>query len=385
LKFYIKKKIGLTLTAFIVINLLITCRNDNNFENSKMVLSLDESAFQKIKQKRLHALEKKLLVKNKSDYVFGTLKHNNKEIKVKARLKGDHIDHLEGNRWSFRIIALEDYILNHKKISIQGVHTRGYMTEWIFHKLLMQEGLIYLQYDFFHFCVNDTLCGIYAFESHFDNYLLKMSNREFGPIMKFDETDFWDYSKYSGVKNRDDLLMINSKIKLTNKDWSKKHGVEVNIAKSLIDDFRNGRLLCNEVFDLDLWARFIAINELMAGDHALRWHNLRFYYNPLSKKIEPIGFDCGSWMEKNKSIFYHNDQIELFHQLMLRDSTYIKLIKKELTRITNKEYMEKFFLEHKHELFDKENLIKLEKPNYKFWESSFYHSQQRIKNFLNMK
>ena len=379
---YIKNKLKLLFIILIVNYLFIGCENDYHNEDLKFELFLNDSAFSKIKQKRLEALEKKLLIKNKSDYVLGTLKHNNKEIKVKARLKGDHIDHLEGNRWSFRIIAEDDYILNHKKISIQGVHTRAYITEWIYHKLLKQEGLIYLQYDFLPFCVNDTLCGIYAFESHFDNYLLKMSNREFGPIMKFDETDFWDYSKYSGKKNRDDLLMINSKIKLTNKDWCKKNKSEANIAKSMLDDFRNGKISCNEVFDLKLWARFIAINELMAGDHALRWHNLRFYYNPKSKKIEPIGFDCGSWMEKNKPIYYLNKPEDLFHQLMLKDNIYLKLIREELLRITKKEFMKKFFLKHKQDLKEKEYLIKLEKPDYKFWESSFYHSQQRITNYL---
>ena len=382
MNFYLKNKLNLPLTIFIIISLIVTCKNENYFENSKMVLSLEKSDFKKIKQKRLEAIEKNLLVKNKNDYVFGTLKHDNEEIKVKARLKGDHIDHLEGNRWSFRIIALEDYIFNHKKISIQGVHTRAYLTEWIYHKLLKQEGFIYLQYDFLSFCVNDTLCGIYAYESHFDNYLLKMSKRKYGPIMKFDETDFWDYSKYSGKKNRDDLLMINSKIKLTNKKWCNKNKAVANIAKSMLDNFRKGKLACNEVFDLKLWARFIAINELMAGDHALRWHNLRFYYNPKSKKIEPIGFDCGSWMEKNKPIYYLNKPEDLFHRLMLKDSNYLKLIEKELKRITKKEFMRKFYSQYKQELKEKEKLIKLEKPDYKFRESSFYHSQKRIKNYL---
>ena len=74
--------------------------------------------FNKIKIKREAALKKNLLVKSKSDYVSGYVLSNGKKIKVKARLKGDHVDHFEGNRWSFRIVTEKGKILNHKKIGM---------------------------------------------------------------------------------------------------------------------------------------------------------------------------------------------------------------------------------------------------------------------------
>ena len=81
-----------------------------------MYLNLPDSAFDKIKRKRAAAMEKKRLFKEKGDYVYGTLKSNGKEIKVKARLKGDHPDHFDTNEWSFRIVAENGTILNHRKI-----------------------------------------------------------------------------------------------------------------------------------------------------------------------------------------------------------------------------------------------------------------------------
>ena len=80
---YIKNKLKLLLVILIVNYLSISCENDYYNENLKFELYLNDSAFNKIKQKRLEALEKKLLIKNKSDYVLGSLKHNNKEIKNK--------------------------------------------------------------------------------------------------------------------------------------------------------------------------------------------------------------------------------------------------------------------------------------------------------------
>jgi spore coat protein CotH len=345
---------------------------------SGMNLYIPDSSFNKIKEKREAALKKNLLVKSKSDYVSGYVLSNGKKIKVKARLKGDHVDHFEGDRWSFRIVTEKGKILNHKKISVQGVHTRAFLIEWVYHILLQEEGLINLQYEFFPFCVNDSLCGIYAFESHFDNYLLTRTGRKPGPIMKFDESDFWDDTNRQGKKNRDELLMVESSILIANKKWGKKNEAICEKAKSQLDDFRNGRKDCGEVFDLKLWAKFIAINEVMSGNHALRWHNLRFYFNPETEKIEPIGFDCGSWMERDIKLFHADSNPEKFHDLMFKNTEYISLIKEELVRLSAREYLESFFKNHNTEIREREMSIKKEKLNYRFWESAFYFSQERI-------
>ncbi len=321
-----------------------------------------------------------MLIKAKDDYVFGYVVSNGKKVKVKARLKGDHLDHLEGDRWSFRIVAQNGKILNHKKMSVQGVHTRAYLVEWIYHQLLHEEGLINLQYDFFPFCVNDSLCGIYAFESHFDNFLLTRTNRPPGPILKFDEQFFWEKVD-KNEKYSDELMMIEAPILIANKKWRKKKKKNKALckkAKSQLDDFRNARKSCKEVFDIPLWAKFMAINEVMSVDHSLRWHNLRFYFNPETEKIEPIGFDCGSWMNKSTKLFHKNNNPEKFHKLMLKDAQYVALIKKELVRLSARKYLELFFENHNKEIREREISIKKEKPNYRFWESAFYASQDRI-------
>ena len=156
-----------------------------------MNLVIPDSSIKKINQIRKKAINYGLLLRTKDDYSICSLECNNKVISVKARLKGDHADHFKTDRWSYRIIALDFKILNHSKISVQGVKTRAYINEWVFDRLLEQEGLIHLQYEFFRFCMNNTHCGMYAFESHFDNYLLKMAKRKNGPLMNFDETAFW--------------------------------------------------------------------------------------------------------------------------------------------------------------------------------------------------
>lgn len=255
------------------------------------------------------------------------------------------------------------------------------MVEWIYHQLLKNEGLIHLQYKFIPFSVNDTLEGIYAMESHFDNHLLDMANRPHGPILKFDESDFWSYGLKGWKGFNDDSVMIKAEIKVTNKHWLKKSKNNRKLASkaiNIIDSHRKGGLDFKDDFDLDKWARFIAVNELMYIDHSLRWHNLRFYFNPETKKIEPIGFDNGSWFSDKYTMFILNDSPEAFYKEMLQDDNFRNLIVSHLNRMTDRNYMESFFQNHKAQIDSLVQFIQEEIPEFKFKEATLYKSQRRI-------
>ena len=350
-----------------------------------MNLVLSEAAFQKIKNKRDSALKLGMLFKSDTDYVAGVVRSNGKEVPVKARLKGDYTDHLLGSRWSFRIVAKGGRILHHRKISVQGIYTRGYLHEWVYHEMLKEENLIHLQYRFFPFCVNDTLCGIYALESHFDSHLLEMANRPPGPIMKFDEEGFWDNAKFPDLENREDLLVQHTDIVVTNKKWAKKEENQALLAKGVmaLDDFRKGKRPASEVFDLEVWARYIAVTELNGSIHPLRWHNMRFYYNPSTQKIEPIGFDCNSNFVPDKPLYQHDPNQEFFHRMMLEDEHFHALLKPEMLRISKQSYVDAFFDRHQATLSDLQELLRQEKEGYTFYSSVFDASRQRMENLLN--
>ncbi|MDG1517841.1 MAG: hypothetical protein P8Q42_07400, partial [Flavobacteriales bacterium] len=329
--------------------------SENDFSIENIVkhgfkLVLNDTAFNLVKNKRDEALEKEFLFKSKTDYVEGKIVCNGKELKVKARLKGDHTDHLKGQFWSFRIKSQEKNkkIIGHNKISIQGVKTRSYLKEWVFHKLLERENVIGLQYDYTYFCVNDTLCGTYAIESHFDNHLLKLAERPKGPIFKIDEAGFWDLSYAKKLWNQDSI-MRNSEILICNKKWAKKHAQITKTATSMLSEYLNGVKDASEVFDLPIWSKYIAVSEIMASPHNLRWHNLRFYFNPETEKIEPIGFDNGTWLESKKVYFLNSP--ETFYKNMLADSAFHKQLVIDAKRIAESSYMKTFFDKYNNQIY----------------------------------
>ena len=348
-----------------------------------LYLSLPDTSFERISKKRNEAIDKEILFKSKSDYVDGKLFCNDKELIVRARLKGDNIDHLKGSFWSFRIKCNEKgkYIAGHNKISIQGVETRAFLKEWVFHKLLERENIIGLQYDFLAFCVNDTLCGTYAIESHFDNYLLQLSKRPNGPIFKIDESGFWKQTYNKTLKNQDSILR-SAEILICNKKWAKKNKETTNKATNLLTNYLNGKKDAEEVFNLPVWARFIAVSELMGSPHNLRWHNLRFYFNPEIQKIEPIGFDNGTWLE-SKNIYFLNKP-ETFYRNMLHNPSFKRELITHAKRLGESSYMEEFYDEYWDEIIKYQKIIRKSYPKYTFWKEHFQTSQKRIRAELDL-
>ena len=61
-------------------------------------------------------------------------------------------------------------------------------------------------------------------------------------------------------------------------------------AVQLLESFRRGELKTNEVFDVHKLATFLALTDLMGAHHNAAWSSLRLYYNPITSRLEPIGF-----------------------------------------------------------------------------------------------
>lgn len=354
----------------------------NEVQKNGLKLEIPDSSLKKLLIVREKAIKAKIL-KDKKSYVNAKLKCGDKVIKASVRFKGDHVDHLDGNRWSFRVKTKnKGLVFGEDKFSIQGIHTRAFLNEWIFHKLLEKEELIYLQYYYIPFQINniDSLKGIYAYESHFKTNLLKIQNKKLGPIAKFEEDLFWDYKYRNGQPNRDSVIMTESKIKLTAQKGYKKS--LKNILIKNLDNYRKGLTSADNVLDIKKWATFIAINGLMGSKHALRWHNLRFYLNPDTKLIEPIGFDCISWQINRGAWFLEINELEAFYRGLFESKKFISVLNKKAFQISEKKYFEDFLDDNKEELNKNISLIQLEKKEYRFWPISFFKNQDSINNIL---
>ncbi|SHG58930.1 hypothetical protein [Flagellimonas flava] len=318
-----------------------------NITNSleKLTISLSQKNYDKIKQRRDEALKSRVLVKKDDDFVKAGVAFNNSEgIKAALRLKGDWTDHLnDEKKWSYRIILEEDKsVMGMNKFSIQHPKVRNYEWEWLFHKIIKQNDIIGLRYDFLNVFLEiddkdstkTKSLGIMAIEESFTKRLVENNKRREGIILSFEESQIWDDRKkqFDLMLEEDSRSAVlqsiqNAPLKLfeeTKVLADPKLSKQFRTAQNLLEGLRHKKLKITEVFDVDKLTTFVALSNLFGGQHGLIDHNLKFYFNPITNKLEPIAFDSHSGFKIRQFVDYPfsegddlytqklNEKLELF-------------------------------------------------------------------------
>ncbi|HJP04253.1 MAG: hypothetical protein CL799_13520 [Chromatiales bacterium] len=268
-------------------------------EVPRLIIDVPFREMSRVYEKRQEALEKGRLIQGPDDFVRGEIRFRDRTIPIKMRLKGDWNDHLYGLKWSFRIHTRNDeQIMGMRRFSIQNPSTRGYQSELLFFKILDRYGVMRPRYDFVEVTLNGESMGIMALEEFFAKELLEYNRRREGVIIRFDESRVWEaadspYGEAVGWGGAFDHYG-NAKIdafgsgKIAESEALTKQYV---VAEGLLRSFVDGQLKASEVFDVDQLGAFIAISEVFGSWHAVAWHNLRFYLNPVTLRLEPVVFD----------------------------------------------------------------------------------------------
>ena len=385
----------------------------------KITIDINFENYQKILFKREQFLDKQFFFSSSEDFVPAKIRYGDREVNVELRLKGDSPEHLLGDKWSMRIkVKGGDTLFGMKTFSIQNPRTRQYVNEFIFHGALKREGVLSLRYDFIEVVINGENRGIYAIEEHFDKQLIESNDRREGVIVKFNEEDW--FKKLAQIEDKSYLEKIDEaelKAELekeyvgtaffdSNVDTFRKKttledpllSVQFNTAANLLDSFRNGNLKTHEVFDVDKLAKYYAIISLLGAEHGGEWNNIRFYYNPITSLLEPIGFDANS----GKSVLRILDQyfpscIEFsefqkpqcgstkdnYYDLIFSDSVFFEKYIKELERVSQKEYLDALLNDLDSEIKKKVKIIHKDTPYYLFSKEVFYSNQEYLRDLLN--
>ena len=251
------------------------------FLNNKL-----ENVVIKIDQKNLYNLE--LQRKNKKnnnknffvDFSKASLKKGETDYDINMRIKGDRVLHwYDKDQSSYKIdLRGKKRIWGLEEFSVQKPITRNYIYEYIFHKLLEANKLISLKYFFINLSLNDTDQGIYAVEEGFSKELIERNKKRNGPIFGLEEI--------SGVIYPDVKYDLYSK-----KYWEENQSELIKIALSKLEKLKRKKINIDEIFDMEKWATFFAIIDLSHTLHGSLSKSVKLYYNPVTAKFEPIGFD----------------------------------------------------------------------------------------------
>ena len=278
----------------------IDLENLDYAELPKLHFYLDNKAVRKLENKRNSALELGILKTGDDDWVKANMSIDEEDepAEVKLRLKGDWTDHLEGDYWSYRVQMPTERSWNRlQTFSLQDPMTRSYLHEWLFHKALEEEDIITPRYGFVLLKENTKPQVLYAYEEHFDKQIAEYKNRREGVIVKFSENAFWDQlirnrkvheeAGYRNAYETADILPFKAGRTVKNPKLLEQY----DHASKLMTAFREKSAPVEDIFDVERLATFYALSDVFDAMHGSIWHNMRFYYNPVTRKLEPIGFD----------------------------------------------------------------------------------------------
>jgi len=366
------------------------------FEGEVINIDIPFDNFNKLKQLREDALQSGLL----QNSIYVSCKINNKDIEysAKIRLKGDMLEHvMDKEKWSFRIkFDGGNNLWGMKKFSIHHPIHRNYLNEWLFHKTLKTEEIISLRYFFIKVILNGNDLGIYAVEENFDERLIENNDRRDGIIIRFDEQ--WDWIEYHQFRRFKEKREHRSgygsfyslPISTFNRNKVNIDSIKIkqfNNAHYLMDGFRSGNITTTQAFDIKKLAKYFALVDLLGGLHGSIVQNIRFYYNPITNKLEPVGFDASPGTNFHRlSFMIEQNNFDpantIYFSNLFKDINFFELYIKELYNYSNISYLDKLFESFNDEIIVVEHLINYEWPSIKLDKAIFFNNSEYIRNIL---
>ena len=359
-------------------------------------ISIKDKDYKKLRQRRDLAITGIYLPDSLQSYVKSEIKYNNQIFKAKTSLTGGLKEHfINQKKWSFKFKLNEKKQINGMtKFAILYPEARGYLTDWIAYKLLKSRSVIALKVGFCDVFLNQNFLGLYYLEERFGNHILKNNQLDNGVIFKI----------RIALKSEDIGKSFNYNTNL--KIYNEKEILEDSLLKSYLFEvnqlwfsFYSGDLKVSEVFDLHKFATVFAISDLLNSKHGYSVHNLRFYYNPTTKLIEPIAREWmdlqnGPPLNKNfgsltvegevenniqwDNVYLKNFLIEKLYKDIQLQEFYIK----ELEIISKRKFLDSVLLKNNKELKLFTAKIQNYDSTYHFPYSKLYENQKEISKKL---
>jgi hypothetical protein len=241
---------------------------------------------------RAEALEEGVLLTSSEDYVPAVITHRGRPVDVELRLTGGRCDQFEGEKWPMRVqVKRGERLFGMRRFILQDPALRGFQAERFFLEHLRREAVLAPRYFFVDLTLNGKDIGLMALQEHFAKELLESQQRREGVILRFDENSLRGGAGDDGAGGPFDSY-FNARIRPFGSGKvgrSPRLSAERRIATGLLRGYLAGDLSPSEVFDTELMGRFLAVAELWRSQQAVRWNNLRFYLNPITERLEPIG------------------------------------------------------------------------------------------------
>lgn len=358
----------------------------------RMVIDLDFEDYQRIAADRELALARGILLPGQASYVTARLRVGQEDVAGRVRLKGDLRHNWRTDKWSLRVKVKGDQtLLGMKWLSLQDPNAGDGLREWALLHMMRADGLPAVRYTFVDVTINGTDLGVFALEENFERRLIENNERREGPILKFNEDLKW--LEWFLFQSEEEGMGSFSASSVEPMDFDDARTPLFREAVELMTGFQSGSLRPSDVFDLEKTARFVAYKELI-GAVELDWNDLRFYYNPITARLEPVAYEIHSTTAPLQRLFsfaggmkrrrrFFLEQPDSFARRLFSDVAFSQAYVAELDRISRPGHLETLLDALEPEMLLYLKVLRAEYPDMEPLDlSRFRGNQERIRAFL---
>lgn len=272
---------------------LPTLSIDMRFKNYNAILT-----------QREQALESGVYIPSASDYVTATITAGDTIVPISMRLLPGPANHLgDEEKWNFDARTRQNsFLMGMSRFYLMDPQDNNWIGQWALSRALEREGLLAARYSFVNLVFNGEKWGVYALEEGFGDEIMTSRNKTAGIILEFDKEPLWrSIAQFGSTQAALDPTtnLLASVFRYYEVDTFRDAAIARDEARSAqketavsqLRGLQTGQLRASDVFDVDKTARYLALVDLWGANSALDLSNIRYYYNPDTGLLEPVGFN----------------------------------------------------------------------------------------------
>ena len=207
----------------------------------------------------------------------GKLISDSNVFRVKLRPKGDRSIHFENpNDFSLKVdIRGKPRLWGMEEFAIQDPIIRNYTYEAFSSKAMRAEEIVTPRHYYAKLNINGVNKGIKHFEENIARELIESNARRYGPTFSLDETS----RKPQTFELQD------------SKYWSESNPDIASYGLNLLNNIYGNPHLLRDNILVDKWAKYFAFIDVFNLYHGSITKSVKYYFNPVYGKIEPVFFD----------------------------------------------------------------------------------------------
>jgi hypothetical protein len=229
----------------------------------------------KLQRRREQALEKGVVAER--DFLPAQMEYQGETMPIDLRLKPGSVDSLKSDQWAYQIeIENDDRPFGMKQFSVYEPNPMAFLAEQAWLEHLREEGLMARRTRFVNMSFNGSRDRGLIIEDEFSKELMKAYDRPEGVFVAYSQSASGRYSlKATGDGHIDQYF-----------------GLQRQRASAIarLQGFFEGTYAAEQVFDVSAIAKYLAIASLWPNSAVLSNPQAYFYYNPITAKLEPVGF-----------------------------------------------------------------------------------------------